>query len=264
MARQRSRLQTWRQTLHHYYELNARDAHRFRYALLAFDLFTVLFIVVTSFLPRGPVIEWLDIAFGLIILADFIARLAISRTPLREFLYPATWADIAAIVSFLAPIVGEAAGFLRILRTVRLLHSYQLLARLRQDSPWFRQREEVVLAVVHLSVFIFVMTGVVYETQYATNKDIKNYADALYFTVTALTTTGFGDITLPGTLGRLISVVIMILGVTLFFNLARALLQPAKVRFRCPDCALLRHDHDAVHCKACGALLNLPDEGNRF
>jgi voltage-gated potassium channel len=117
---------------------------------------------------------------------------------------------------------------------------------------------------VHLSVFIFVMTGVVYETQYATNKDIKNYADALYFTVTALTTTGFGDITLPGTLGRLISVVIMILGVTLFFNLARALLQPAKVRFRCPDCALLRHDHDAVHCKACGALLNLPDEGNRF
>lgn len=167
-------------------------------------------------------------------------------------------------MSFLAPIVGEAAGFLRILRTVRLLHSYQLLARLRQDSPWFRQREEVVLAVVHLSVFIFVMTGVVYETQYATNKDIKNYADALYFTVTALTTTGFGDITLPGTLGRLISVVIMILGVTLFFNLARALLQPAKVRFRCPDCALLRHDHDAVHCKACGALLNLPDEGNRF
>ncbi len=209
-------------------------------------------------------IEWLDIAFGLIILADFIARLAISPKPLREFLYPATWADIAAIVSFLAPIVGEAAGFLRILRTVRLLHSYQLLARLRQDSPWFRQREEVVLAVVHLSVFIFVMTGVVYETQYATNKDIKNYADALYFTVTALTTTGFGDITLPGTLGRLISVVIMILGVTLFFNLARALLQPAKVRFRCPDCALLRHDHDAVHCKACGALLNLPDEGNRF
>ena len=264
MARQRSRLQTWRQTLHHYYESNARDAHRFRYALLAFDLFTVLFIVVTSFLPRGPVIEWLDIAFGLIILADFIARLAISPKPLREFLYPATWADIAAIVSFLAPIVGEAAGFLRILRTVRLLHSYQLLARLRQDSPWFRQREEVVLAVVHLSVFIFVMTGVVYETQYATNKDIKNYADALYFTVTALTTTGFGDITLPGTLGRLISVVIMILGVTLFFNLARALLQPAKVRFRCPDCALLRHDHDAVHCKACGALLNLPDEGNRF
>jgi voltage-gated potassium channel len=145
---------------------------------------------------------------------------------------------------------------------VRLLRTYQLLARLRKDSPWFRQREEAVFAVANLSVFIFVMTGIVYETQYMTNKDITNYADALYFTVTALTTTGFGDITLPGTTGRLISVVIMILGVTLFFNLARALLQPAKVRFRCPECALLRHDLDAVHCKACGTVLKIPDEGS--
>jgi voltage-gated potassium channel len=176
-------------------------------------------------------------------------------------LHPATWADIAAIISFLAPIIGEGAGFLRILRTIRLLRTYQVLTRLRQDSPRFRRNEDAIFAVAHLSVFIFVMTGIVYETQYATNKDITNYADALYFTVTALTTTGFGDITLPGTIGRLISVVIMILGVTLFFNLARALLQPAKVRFRCPRCALLRHDPDAVHCKACGMVLDIPDEG---
>ena len=242
----------------------SQDGHRFRYALLAFDLLTILFIIVTSFLPRGEIVEWLDIVFGLVILADFAARLAISRTRWRELMHPATWADIAAIVSFLAPMVGEAAGFLRILRTVRLLHTYQLLARLRRDSPWFRRYEEVVLAVVHLSVFIFVMTGIVYETQHGSNKDIANYADALYFTVTALTTTGFGDITLPGTTGRLISVVIMILGVTLFFNLARALLHPTKVRFRCPSCGLLRHDPDAVHCKACGVVLNLPDEGRAF
>jgi voltage-gated potassium channel len=264
MARQRSRPKALLATLRYYYESDSPDGHRFRYALLAFDLLTILFIIVTSFLPRGEIVEWLDIVFGLVILADFAARLAISRTRWRELMHPATWADIAAIVSFLAPMVGEAAGFLRILRTVRLLHTYQLLARLRRDSSWFRRYEEVVLAVVHLSVFIFVMTGIVYETQHGSNKDIANYADALYFTVTALTTTGFGDITLPGTTGRLISVVIMILGVTLFFNLARALLHPTKVRFRCPNCGLLRHDPDAVHCKACGVVLNLPDEGRAF
>jgi voltage-gated potassium channel len=79
--------------------------------------------------------------------------------------------------------------------------------------------------------------------------------------VTALTTTGFGDITLPGTSGRLISVVIMICGVTLFLRLAQVLFLPRKVRFACPDCGLQRHDYDAVHCKACGRLLNIPDEG---
>ena len=261
MQRRLSPLQRLIQWLRHYYESDTRDGHRFRYFLLVFDLTTVLFIVVTSFLPRTEVIEWLDMIFGLAIVADLAARIAISRHRLRELAHPATWADMAAAVSFLAPVVGEAAGFLRVLRTVRLLHTYQLLARLRRDSPWFRRHEDVVLAAVHLSVFIFIMTGLVFETQHQSNPAIGNYADALYFTVTALTTTGFGDITLPGTLGRLISVVIMILGVTLFLNLARTVLQPAKVRFRCPSCGLLRHDPDAVHCKACGELLNISDEG---
>ena len=212
-------------------------------------------------MPRAPVIEVVDVLFGIVILADFIARFAISRQPGRDLLHPATWADIAAIVSFLAPIIGEGIAFLRILRTLRLMRTYHLLAQLRADSRFFRRNEDVIFAVTNLVVFIFITSGVVYETQHYGNPAIHNWADALYFTVTALTTTGFGDITLQGTLGRLISVAIMIFGVTLFFNLARALISPSKVRYRCPQCGLLRHDHDAVHCKACGALLNIPDEG---
>ena len=34
------------------------------------------------------------------------------------------------------------------------------------------------------------MTGILYEAQHWTNPEIRNYIDALYFTVTALTTTG--------------------------------------------------------------------------
>ena len=234
---------------------------RFRYALLAFDLVTIVFIVATSFIPRTPAIEIVDVLFGIVILTDFAARIAISRQLTRDLLHPSTWADAAAIVSFLAPIIGEGVGFLRILRTLRLMRTYHLLAQLRADSRFFRHNEEVIFAVANLAVFVFITTGVVYETQHYGNPAIHNYADALYFTVTALTTTGFGDITLQGTVGRLISVAIMIFGVTLFFNLARALISPSKVRYRCPDCGLLRHDFDAVHCKACGALLNIPDEG---
>ena len=127
-------------------------------------------------------------------------------------------------------------------------------------APCSDGTEEVILSIIHLSVFLFVMSAIVYETQHWSNPEIANYIDALYFTVTALTTTGFGDITLPGTSGRLIAVAIMIFGVTLFLRLARALLSPHKVRFPCPTCGLQRHDVDAVHCKACGTLLNIPDE----
>lgn len=250
-----------RTKLRQLYEGDTPEAHRFRYGLLVFDVTTILFIVVSSFLPRTHVLEWIDVIIGLLVLADFSARLSISPTPWKELVHPLTLADVAAIVSFLAPIVGEGIGFLRILRTVRLLRTYQLLTRLRADFPFFRRNEELIIASVNLCVFIFIMTGFVYETQRWTNTKIGNYIDALYFTIAALTTTGFGDITLTGTLGHLISVVIMIFGVTLFLRLVQVLLRPNKVRYSCPTCGLQRHDRDAVHCKACGTILNIPDEG---
>lgn len=243
------------------YEGDTHEAHRFRYALLVFDSATILFIVVSSFLPRTHALEWIDVILGLVVLADFSARLTISRRRWKDLVHPTTLADIAAIISFLAPIVGEGIGFLRILRTVRLLRTYQLLVRLRADSVFFRRNEELIIATVNLCVFIFIMTGFVYETQRWTNDKINNYVDALYFTIAALTTTGFGDITLTGTLGHLLSVIIMIFGVTLFLRLVQVLLRPNKVRHSCPVCGLQRHDRDAVHCKACGTVLNIPDEG---
>jgi voltage-gated potassium channel len=252
---------TWQDWLRGLYRGDAPEAHRFRYGLLAFDLVTILFIMVTSFLPQSKIVEVIDVALGLLILADMTARFIVSKNKLRHLIYPTTLLDVVVVISFLAPITGEGGGFLRILRTLRLFHSYQVLDRLRADSRFFARNEDVILAITNLCVFVFVMTGIVYETQHRTNPHIGNYADALYFTVTALTTTGFGDITLPGTTGRLISIVIMLSGVTLFLRLAQALFRPQKVRFQCPTCGLRRHEPDAVHCKACGTLLNLPDEG---
>lgn len=250
-----------RARLRHLYYGTAKDSRRFRYGVLVFDLTTILFVIGSSFLPRSTTIGVIDVLIGAVLAIEFAARLAGSRRPVREALRLASVADVLAIASFLAPLAGEGLGFLRVMRTLRLLHSYRMLRMLREDLAFFRRNEEAFLAATHLGVFIFVMTALVYETQHLHNPHIVHYADALYFTVTALTTTGFGDITLPGTTGRLISVVIMIAGVTLFLRLAQALFRPSKVRFTCTSCGLQRHEPDAVHCKACGALLNIPDEG---
>jgi voltage-gated potassium channel len=119
-------------------------------------------------------VEALDVIFGLLILADFTARLAISQHRLRDLLHPATWADLVAILSFLAPLAGEAGGFLRVLRTLRPLQTYTVLARLRTDSPCFDKTR----SWRSPSCFLFVMTGIVYETQHWANPEIRNYVDA--------------------------------------------------------------------------------------
>lgn len=102
------------------------------------------------------------------------------------------------------------------------------------------------------------MTGFVYTGFVGQHEGIAGYVDALYFIISALTTTGFGDIVLPGTWGKLLSIVIMVTGITPFVRLTQV--RPYKVHFPCPTCGLQRHDPDAVHCKACGTLLNIPND----
>jgi voltage-gated potassium channel len=249
--------------LRHLYEAMTPEAKRFRYGLLALDLASVGWIVAASYLGPTPPVLAADVALGLVLLAEFGLRVPASGRPLRAALRPLNLADLLAILSLLlAPLLMGSLGFLRVLRTLRLLHSVRLIASLRSDLPFFRRNEEATLAAAQLGVFVFVATGLVYETQHRGNPKIADCGDALYFTVTALTTTGFGDITLEGGLGRALSVLIMLAGVTLFLRLAQALFRPVKVRFPCPSCDLSRHEPDAVHCKACGVLLNIPDEGS--
>jgi voltage-gated potassium channel len=243
------------------YEGGGATAYAFRYGLLAFDLFTITFLIVSSFFRPSLITETIDVVIGIGILLDFAARLWISKHRLKDLIHPAGIADIIVIGSLLAPVVGEGLAFLRAVRTLRLLRSYQLLIRLRGDFAFFRRNELTIFSAINLLIFIFVMTALVFETQHRVNPAISNYADALYFTVTALTTTGFGDITLPGTGGRILSVAIMIFGVSLFLRLIQVLFRAPKVNYECPDCGLNRHDADAVHCKHCGRVLHIGSEG---
>ncbi|HKG85256.1 MAG TPA: potassium channel family protein [Beijerinckiaceae bacterium] len=238
-----------------------RKARRFRYGLIAFDLATIIVFLVAS---AGRQAWWmvpLDLAIAAVITADFAVRLWIEADRRRHVISLATAADGAVVISLVLPALVDNLGFLRIARALRLLRSYHLLRDLRSEFVWFRCNEEVVRRALNLFVFVFVVTSVVFVTQNDVNPGIKSYVDALYFTITTLTTTGFGDITLQGPGGRLLSVAIMVVGVSLFLRLLQIIFHPAKVRFECPDCALLLHDIDAVHCKGCGRILAIRDEG---
>lgn len=243
-----------------YHGRSAR-ARAFRYTLLAFDIAWIAFFVATTMMEPNWWIFGLDIAIGLVILADFLARLWIDPDKRSYFKDFATWADILVLATlFLAPFIANLL-FLRVLRAFRLLRSYHVLRDLRQDFPFFKATEQVIISIVNMALFIFLVTALVFTTQSAINPGIQHYVDALYFTVATLTTTGFGDITLKGPAGRLMSVFIMVIGVALFIRLAQTIFRPTKVRFRCPDCGLKLHDPDAVHCKHCGRVLNIETEG---
>ena len=237
-------------------------ARKFRYVLIAFDFFTIVLFIIMAPLKETTALETFAFLLGLIILADFSARLWIADDKWAMLKRVYAIADVIVIVALLiSPFLHQEIAFLRILRGLRLIHSYHLLNDLRAISPFFRTHEDAFIAAVNLFVFIFFTTSVVFAFFATESEGFEAYVDALYFTVTTLTTTGYGDIT-PTTAGaKLLAVLIMVVGVTLFVQLARAIFTPAKIKAECTQCGLSRHDPDAVHCKHCGAVVKIETGG---
>lgn len=251
-----------KEALRNLYYGRTETGRYFRFGLLTFDIITIVFFIITSStLELSFWIYVVDAILAVIIIADLTARWWIAYNRKTFFTEVATWTDIIVVFTLLLPTLLQSFLFLRILRALRVLRSYRVLADLRDEFTFFKRNEELLQSVLNLFVFIFVMTALVYVIQSNINPQISNYVDALYFTVTALTTTGFGDITLQGTSGRLLSVAIMVFGVALFLRLVQVIFQPTRVTYTCPDCGLKRHDVDAVHCKHCGRGLNIETDG---
>ena len=246
----------------HLYNGNSKHARYFRWGLLAFDVITILYFVLASFFHHVDDIHVIEEAIGSLFLLEFAARTYISKTRIRDIFHPVGLADLIVIASLLAPSLAQNFSFLRVIRSLRLLRSYHMLRNLRRQSTFVRLHEDVIFSVVNLVIFIFIITAIVYVSQTGINPSIKDYVDALYFTIATLTTTGFGDITLVGTGGHILAVLIMIFGISLFLRLVQTIFRPGKIRYACPTCGLNRHDSDAVHCKHCGQVLNIATEGS--
>ena len=258
MAAEKSALKTGLRQLYFGHSTRARI---FRFTLLAFDVITIGYFIISSVMDPERHFHTLDFILAGVLSLDYVARLIASVSPARHLFSFTSLTDLVVIASLIAPVFLENFAFLRVVRMLRLLRSYHLLKELREASSWFRRNEDILQSAVNLVVFIFVVTAIVFVIEDDRNPNINNYLDALYFTVTTLTTTGFGDITMTDSIGRLMTVLIMIFGVALFLRLVQTIFRPSKARVSCPDCGLNRHDTDAIHCKHCGRMLNIPTEG---
>ncbi|RUT35202.1 ion transporter [Arsenicitalea aurantiaca] len=253
------RFEALRNRLRLLYHGRTPGAIRFQFAVLVVDLAIIAFFIASPILQDQRLFLWLDYSVALLLVLDITAR-GLASTDIRRWLkQPTVLVDLFILVTLLAPLWLVNLGFLRILRLWTIARSGFLWRPLRKKG--LHEWEDVGHAVVNLVTFLFVVTGFIYTFFVRDGTGIDGYVDALYFTVTSVTTTGYGDIILPGVWGRLTSIAIMIVGITLFFRLAQAIVRPYKVSFPCPQCALQRHDPDAVHCKACGHLLKIPDDG---
>lgn len=253
-----SRLERMRDRLRQLYHGRSPAAVRFQLAATIVDLLIIAFFIVTPLIKDRPEFLWIDYSVAAVMVAEIAARILASSNIIRLLRQPSMLLDLFILVTLLAPQWLQNFGFLRILRLWSLSQRGLIWTQLRATR--YRAWEDVARALINILTFLFVVAGFIYTFFFRANPGFDGYVDAFYFTVATVTTTGFGDIVLPGVAGKLTSIVVMIVGISLFVRLAQAIFRPNKVTFACPHCALQRHEPDAVHCKACGHLLKIPDD----
>ncbi|MCP4838912.1 MAG: ion transporter [Planctomycetes bacterium] len=166
----------------------------------------------------GELLLIFDWAFCLMFFLDFLRNIVIAKRKLR-YLY--TWGPFD-LISSIPVIYGlRATRLARVFRIVRLVRGIRILVQV-----WSRDRAASVVALMMASgiaTIIGVSSAVLHVERDAPGSSIKTGAEAAWWGVVTVSTVGYGDLVPITKSGRILAVVLMVVGIGLFATFAGAI-----------------------------------------
>lgn len=159
------------------------------------------------------VLYFINLLLSAIFLVDFLFRLFTAESKRRYFVREFGWLDFLTALPFA---IVKIARLLRVIITFRLLRQSGARRMLREFL--FDRAGSAILTVFFLIVLVLEFASVsilrVESTSEAAN--ITNASDALWWTIVTVATVGYGDQYPVTGVGRLIGMLVIIIGVGLF------------------------------------------------
>lgn len=188
----------------------------FQFAILVLSVLSLGAIAVDSFLTLpaeiSRLMQWLDLVACGVFFVDFAVRFRAAESKLAFMKWG--WIDLlASIPNIEALRVGR---FVRVLRVLRLLRGVRSLHRL--VSLLFVNRRGGGAASVGLIMFLLIFfssLGLLWFER-VEGANIKTAGDAVWWSVTTVTTVGYGDRYPVTPEGRAVAAALMVAGVGLF------------------------------------------------
>jgi len=157
-----------------------------------------------------------DLIICLVFAADFIVRLRASENKSR-FIRSSSYEILAMIPAMALYGLGTIPAISVALRFVRLVRVFILLSRMRRvlsRSGGFWQRSNLValLGITVSVIFIGALVVLVLEAD-TTEAQITNFSDAVWWSISTVTTVGYGDIVPQSIAGRVIGMLLIVVGI---------------------------------------------------
>jgi voltage-gated potassium channel len=156
-------------------------------------------------------------------IVEYATRLYAAKDRLRQLTDFYSFIDLIAILPTLSLLILPAFGatldfgFIRLIRVFRVFRIFCFLRFTRDPHFFFGSINIQVLKVTRLlfTIFIifFVSSDLFYQVENGVNARVKHFGDAFYYTVVALTTVGFGDITPKSDAGKWVTVLMILSGI---------------------------------------------------
>jgi voltage-gated potassium channel len=159
---------------------------------------------------------------------DFYTRMKSSNQRLSSFLIKHWYEILAMMPLVLFAAIEEQIILGAVLRSLKLLRLFRLvrlvrLANLFRTIRYLKSSGFVYLAIIFTVTVIFGSIAIYTAESDSPDANIKTYQDALWFAVTTMTISGFGDVYPVTVAGKIISVILIFLGLAVILGFISSL-----------------------------------------
>jgi voltage-gated potassium channel len=229
-------------------------------------------IFVAETYPLSPqirdILDGLDTAILVLFSVEYLLRVWCASPPLR---YVFSFFGLIDLVTILPLLLGAFdIRFIRIFRSFRILRLIRAFEG-KTVLGYVTRKDSAIFIRILFTLFaiIFVYSGLIYQVEHTVNAGkYSTFLDAVYFSISTLSTAGFGDIVPITEAGRLLTSLMILTGLILIpWQLGDLIKQLVKTSNRmgieCTNCGLAEHDADAHFCKNCGKPLPIVELSDR-
>lgn len=203
-------------------ETTTTELGPFQVVVLVLSVFVLVILSVELVVPFDPEVErllqWIDTAICGVLLVDFGVRFRKAESKLAFLKWG--WLDLLASIPAIDALRwGRALRVLRVLRLIRAVRSLKAFL-----SIVFQRRSTGGLATAGTVAFLALALAsiAILVVERGSGGNITTASDALWWSLTTVTTVGYGDRYPVTDLGRTVAAGLMLVGVGLFGTLSGA------------------------------------------